>query len=219
MKVIAHRGCAEQYPENTIHAFEQVAPRVDLIEFDVRRCGSGELVAFHDERLDRLTGATGPVAETPWAELRELTVAGSEHGIPRLESVVAAIPRDVGLDIELKEPGLGDDVLEAVSVADREVTMTANDPAVVAELRRTAPTVPRGFVFWEHPGAGLDVARRHECDVVAVERGLCLEHDLVDRAHESGLEVWAWTVAEPAPADELRAAGVDGLIVDRLDVL
>lgn len=219
MKVIAHRGCAELYPENTIHAFEQVAARVDMIEFDVRRCATGELVVFHDERLDRLTGATGSVGETPWAELRQLNVGDSDQGIPRLESVIEAIPSEVGLDIELKEPGLSEQVLELLSVGNRDVTVTANDPAVLAELSGHTPAVPRGFVFWEHPARGLEIARRHDCDVAVVEHQLCLEHGLTELAHESGLAVWAWTVADAATADELRTAGVDGLIVDRLDIL
>lgn len=219
MKVIAHRGCAELYPENTIHAFERVAARVDMIEFDVRRCASGELVVFHDERLDRLTGATGSVGETPWTELQQLTVGDSDQGIPRLESVIEAIPRDVGLDIELKEPGLSKEVLELLSVGNRDVTVTANDPAVLAELSEHTPAVPRGFVFWEHPSRGLEIARRYDCDVAVVEHQLCLEHGLTERAHESGLAVWAWTVTDGARADELRTAGVDGLIVDRLDIL
>lgn len=219
MKVIAHRGCAEQYPENTIHAFEQVADRVDLIEFDVRRCATGELVVFHDDRLDRLTGLNGSVSETSWAELQQLTVGDSDHGIPRLESVLEAMAPDVGLDIELKEPGLSEDVLEALSLEQRDVTLTANDPAVIAELSRTASNVPRGFIFWDAPGNGLELARRHECDVAVVEHQLCLEHGLVERAHESGLAVWAWTVTDRTTAADLRRAGVDGLIVDRLDIL
>lgn len=219
MKVIAHRGCAEQYPENTISAFEQVADRVDTIEFDVRRCATGELVVFHDELLDRLTGTTGSVGETPWADLQQLTVGDSDQGIPRLGSVIEAIPRDIGLDIELKEPGLSADVLDLLSAEDREVTMTANDPSVIAELARTAPDVPRGFIFWEEPAGGLELARRQGCDVAVVEHRLCLEHGLVEQAHEAGLGVWAWTVTDRATAGDLRTAGVDGLIVDRLDIV
>ena len=49
--------------ENTLVAIERAAPDADMIELDVRRCGSGELVAIHDPDLDRVTGATGRVAD------------------------------------------------------------------------------------------------------------------------------------------------------------
>jgi len=50
MQVIGHRGCADVYPENTVRAVTRAANFLDAVEVDVRRCGSGELVVFHDER-------------------------------------------------------------------------------------------------------------------------------------------------------------------------
>ena len=72
--LIGHRGCAAQYPENTVGAIERAAPHVDAVEIDVRRCGSGEVVVVHDADLGRLTGASGSVADADYDELRDLTV-------------------------------------------------------------------------------------------------------------------------------------------------
>ena len=54
---IAHRGFADDYPENTPLAFRKASERADAVEMDVQRCGSSELVVFHDAYLDRLTNA------------------------------------------------------------------------------------------------------------------------------------------------------------------
>src|SRR3954468_21348963 len=58
---IAHRGGADNAPENTLPAF---AAAVDLgyhhLETDVHLTRDGVVVAFHDPRLDRGTDATGP---------------------------------------------------------------------------------------------------------------------------------------------------------------
>jgi len=103
MQVIGHRGCADVYPENTVRAVTRAANFLDAVEVDVRRCGSGELVVFHDETVDRLTDASGRLADVAWAELQELDVLGSGELIPRLETVLAAVPDGVELQVELKE--------------------------------------------------------------------------------------------------------------------
>jgi glycerophosphoryl diester phosphodiesterase len=219
MQLIAHRGCADQYPENTIYAAEQVAPHVDAIEVDVRRCASGELVVFHDARLERLTGQTGMVGETPWSELRPLRIEGTAHAIPRLAELLRAIPPAVGLDLELKESGLVADVLELVEPTDHEFALTANR-AAVAETITDQPSGPTGgFIFWEDPGRGLEAARRLGCELIVPEASLCLETDLIEAAHVRGFDVWVWTVNDRDTAKRLQRVGADGLIVDRWGVL
>lgn len=219
MQLIAHRGCADQYPENTVFAAEQSAPHVDAIEIDVRRCATGELVVFHDARLDRLTDRTGEVAETPWSELQTLRIDETPYGIPRLADLLQAVPPDVGLDIELKEPGLVDDVLELIEPSDRAVALTANQAAVVEAIVEGASGQASGFVFWDDPRRGLEAAGRLDCDLIVPEASLCLETDLIETAQARGFDVWVWTVNDPETASKLRRAGADGLIVDRWDVV
>lgn len=219
MQLIAHRGCADQYPENTVFAAEQAAPHVDAIEIDVRRCATDELVVFHDARLDRLTERTGPVAEVPWSELRTLRIGDTEHGIPRLAEFLRAVPDGVGLDIELKESGLVEDVLALVEPTERAVTLTANQAAVVEAMVEQSDGQKAGFIFWDDPWQGLDAARRLDCDLIVPEFSLCLGTDLIDAAHSQGFDVWVWTVDDRETAAELRRAGADGLIVDRWDVV
>lgn len=60
MRLIAHRGFAATAPENTIAAVQSAADHADAVEFDVQRCGSGELVVIHDDTIDRVTGTSAP---------------------------------------------------------------------------------------------------------------------------------------------------------------
>ena len=51
--VAAHRGVAAGAAENTIEAFTNaIAIGADMIEFDVRMTRDGELIAFHDARVN-----------------------------------------------------------------------------------------------------------------------------------------------------------------------
>ncbi|MFB6361709.1 MAG: glycerophosphodiester phosphodiesterase [Halobacteriales archaeon] len=219
MELIAHRGCADQYPENTIYAVKQAAPHVDAIEVDVRRCGSGELVVFHDAELERLTGQHGLVAETPWSELRTCRIEGTAHGIPQLSELIRAIPPDVGLDLELKVSGLVEDVLEVIEQTDHEFALTANQAAVAEAIVDHSSGPAGGFIFWEHPWRGLEAVRRVGCELIVPEASLCLGTELIETAQTYGFDVWVWTVDDRETARRLQEAGADGLIVDRWDIL
>ena len=57
MKIIAHRGASQEYPENTLKAFARaIEIGVDAIETDVLRTADGILILHHDE-ADGLTSA------------------------------------------------------------------------------------------------------------------------------------------------------------------
>ena len=77
--VAAHRGWRDEYPENTMPAFEAaVALGVDQLETDVRVTLDGELVLIHDATVDRTKNGKGKVCEKTLAELRALD-AGSQN--------------------------------------------------------------------------------------------------------------------------------------------
>src|SRR3989337_1294395 len=71
----AHRGGASEVPENTMPAFEHAAgPGSRYVETDVHVTADGELLAFHDDVLDRVTDRTGVIAELPWSVVAEAKV-------------------------------------------------------------------------------------------------------------------------------------------------
>jgi glycerophosphoryl diester phosphodiesterase len=119
--IAAHRGGCSHYPENTLAAFAAAARvRVQQIEFDVRRCASGEIVVLHDASVDRTTDGEGLVSEHYLESLRELD-AGSYMGpefrgerIPTLDEVLEVLPRNVWLNIQLKLKHGTDCALQAV---------------------------------------------------------------------------------------------------------
>ena len=65
MKIWAHRGCSQRYPENTMSAFEKAAQLQGLagIELDIQMTKDGQIVVIHDERVDRTTDVTGCVQD------------------------------------------------------------------------------------------------------------------------------------------------------------
>lgn len=213
MNCIAHRGFAGVNLENTVPAVRGAAEAgADCIEVDVRRCGSGELVVFHDADLGRLTDSTGTVAETPLETLQTLTVLDSDATIPTLTEVLRAIPDGVALNVECKEAGLAADCLAIVDDFENDVFVSSFDADTLSEFAAVS-NVPLGLLFANGPDAALETARNIGCAAVHPYRRCC-DVGVVDTAHGAGFEVNAWTVQNETQADRLASLGVDGLIVD-----
>jgi glycerophosphoryl diester phosphodiesterase len=219
MLVIGHRGCAEQYPENTVTAVEASAQHVDLVEVDVVQSGSGELVAFHDETLDRLTAASGRVDETPVETLTDLHVDGSEATIPRFDTVVDAWPAGVGMNLDVHDPTIVDRALDTLDGLDGQVLLSSTDTQTIQAARTHPRAVTIGYSFDAEPEAELPRARELGATFVHVDYRLCLESSVIERAHRQGIQVDAWTLASPGPVEKLRSRGVDAVTVDRWDIV
>ncbi|PSP93296.1 glycerophosphodiester phosphodiesterase, partial [Halobacteriales archaeon QS_4_62_28] len=184
----------------------------EWVEFDVRRCGTGELVVIHDETVDRVTDGTGRVDELSRAELASLNVLDTGTGVPALDIVLKAVPESTGLNIELKEQDLAADVAEVLSAHDHRVLVSSFDPDALAALRAVAD-LPRALLFAEAPTANLDRARELGIDAVHPHWDLC-SASFVQRAHEAGFIVNCWTIDSEAAAEQAQAAGVDGIASD-----
>jgi glycerophosphoryl diester phosphodiesterase len=207
---IAHRGYAGVNPENTVAAVRDASERADAVEVDVRRCGSGDLVVVHDATVDRVTDATGAVAEMTADELAALDVLGSGEGVPTLDRALdaAAVP----VNLELKERGCAADALAVAERTGTDVFVSAFDPACLAEAREADPDVPRALLFADAEGA-LSTAAEADAAFLHPVVGAATEAFL-RRAHGAGFGVNVWTVADAGTARDLAAAGADGLIAD-----
>jgi glycerophosphoryl diester phosphodiesterase len=63
------------------------------------------------------------------------------------------------------------------------------------------------------------LAAKSDCEYVHVHYPLCLETDVVERAHAAGLAVDAWTVSDAATVRRLAERGVDAVTVDTRSAL
>lgn len=128
MKIWAHRGCSQMYPENTLLAFGKAMNIVGLtgIELDIQLTKDGELVVIHDERVDRTTEGIGYVRDFTLKELRNLHIYAGENEtqyIPTIEEVFdllgSKLQAGMKLNIELKNsiypyPGMEEKIVELV---------------------------------------------------------------------------------------------------------
>lgn len=219
LALIAHRGFAATYPENTLAAVRGAVEKgADLIEVDVRRCGSGELVVHHDATVDRVTEATGPLQEYTVDELEAMTVFGTREGVPTLAAVVDAVPSTVGLNVELKEEGIAGDAVEQLSDVG-QVVVSSFSASILEEVQSCDPSIDRALLVDRRPRAAVQRGVELGVEYLHPRARLCLRSLVVRRAHRAGLGVNVWTVNSDRIAGWLRRLGVDGVITDEPDVL
>jgi glycerophosphoryl diester phosphodiesterase len=78
-KLVAHRGYAHRYPENTLLALQAaVEAGAHYLEFDVLLSADKVPVLFHDRDLQRMCGQSGAIHEYTLAQLQTFSV--SEFG-------------------------------------------------------------------------------------------------------------------------------------------
>ena len=138
----AHRGDHESGPENTLPAFAgAVALGFNYLETDAHCTADGVLLAFHDERLDRVTDRVGIIAQMLFAQVSQARVAAQEP-IPLMEDLLNAFP-DTRFNIDLKADNTVAPFIKLLKrnkCLDRICVGSFNDRRVAA-IRREFPKI------------------------------------------------------------------------------
>lgn len=217
MLVIGHRGLKDEFPENTKSAVREAARFVDVVEVDVRPCGSGELVAAHDDQLTEITDGEGCISETDLESLRAET---NSSQVPEFRELLESWPDETGLNVDIKGSTSVETVRSMVSAAEIEGPIIISvgisaletfDPNAVDEMV--------GLSFWRDYVENVERAAERGCEFVHVHHRLCLETDVVTRAHDAGLSVDAWSIDESETTVQLAAIGVDAVTVNNRDAI
>jgi glycerophosphoryl diester phosphodiesterase len=231
----AHRGGAFHPDleglENTMQAFRHA---VDLgygyLETDVHVTSDGVLLAFHDSVLDRVTDATGRIAESSYAEVQRALIGNAER-VPTLAELFDAFP-DARFNIDVKAAGAVAPLaafLEERRAWDRVCVGSFSGRRLRLFRRLTrgrvvtsaSPGEVAAYRLLPSPVARLLTRGRPRALQVPHKAGrfTIVTPGLVRRAHRAGLHVHVWTIDDPDEMRVLLNRGVDGVITDRTDVL
>jgi glycerophosphoryl diester phosphodiesterase len=211
--VIGHRGASAHAPENSLESLAAaVGAGADIVEFDVQP----GLILGHssdDALLDPLS----------------------------LDAALESLrPSGVGVQLDLKQPGYEEEVIEAVSrhaLLDRALVSTTWRDTMLA-VARLAPSLPRLIAYpndrygvsrlpWPpiagrvaaSVGRGVMPARAELLFRRTHPTGFALHHTLctkgiVAQSQRRGVPVVAWTANDPATVARLAALGVDAIVTD-----
>ncbi|WP_455480899.1 glycerophosphodiester phosphodiesterase [Bartonella sp. B12(2025)] len=228
-KIVAHRGGANLYPENTLSAFRHaIALGVDEIECDVHLLKSGEVVVFHDFRLEQLVGKTGYIHDIDNETRKQLCVKGSIEAPPLLEEVLDLLgSNNVALHLEIKTCGeveretiLSQKALALIksrNLAER-VSAISFDPA---SLR---PFIEAGISSGPCIDSFKDDMSRHFSEWKQLGfsdlslDGSIVSQDFIESALEAGFTVGVWTINGKARLLHWLNTPVDYITTDQPDL-
>jgi glycerophosphoryl diester phosphodiesterase len=135
---IAHRGASGYAPEHTLNAYDKSHHDIgaSYIEIDLQRTKDGQLIAMHDDLVDRTTNGHGKIKDLTLAQIKELNAgewfnqlhpekAKPEYQnakVPTLDEILSRYGKHANYYIETKSPnvypGMEDQLLQTLQKHD-----------------------------------------------------------------------------------------------------
>lgn len=218
--IIGHRGAMGHETENTLASIEKaIELGVDMIEIDVFKIRSGEIVVFHDENVERLTNGAGNVEEYYVVELKRLLLDGG-HSIPLLQEVLRLVNHKVPLNIELKGANTADKVNHIITYYIEQEGWQLKDFLIssfnweeLRMMRNINPEIAIAVLTEGAPAEAIKMAK--ELNAVAINPDYkTLDQAVVEQIHGEGFKVYAYTVNQPEDIERMKEIGVDGIFID-----
>jgi glycerophosphoryl diester phosphodiesterase len=243
----AHRGGSLLWPENTLPAFEgALKAGCRYLETDLHTTRDGEIVVFHDPKLERTTNGAGLLKALSLRELKRLDAGyhftldgktfpyrGKGLTVPTFDELLA-LYGSARFNVEIKQsnPPMVDRLwrlIESRGLHDRLLVAASRDQ-LVREFRRvssgsvaTSAGTNESRLFWAASRIGLTrwVSTPYDALQVPVSSGplTVIDRRFVRAARACGVQVHAWTIDDVAEMERLLALGVDGIMSDRPDRL
>ncbi len=243
---IAHRGGGWLAPENTLAGFQSgLQAGFTAFECDVKVSADGVPFLLHDDLLDRTTMTTGRASWRLWERLAPLdagaafksgsagerSAAGPHRRLPSLQGVAELLAgHDVWLNLEIKPDADASAAQQAdwgmrIAQAAARLWAHAAQPPCLSSFalpalqaaRRTAPQLPRAWLCEALPQHWREAAQALALQALHLDARACTP-ELVQAVHAAGLSLRLYTVNQAAALEQWRAAGVDGLFTDALDL-
>ena len=208
---LAHRGGPRVAGEHDAGLPGAVDLGYRYIETDVHLTADGVLVAFHDDRLDRVTDRVGVISELPYEEVAKARVDGSEP-IPLFEDLLASFP-DIRINVDPKNDNtvvplarilVDRKAIDRVCIgafSDRRIDRmrylcgpdlcTSMGPRRVARLMAATQPAARRVSRPRFAAAAAQVPTRQG-------RLPLVTPAFIEGAHRAGVEVHVWTIDDPA---------------------
>lgn len=218
--VIGHRGAMGHETENSLASIQKALDLgVDMIEIDVFKISSSEIVVFHDDTVDRLTNGPGKIEEYNIFDLNQLILDGG-HKIPMLQDVLKLIDNKVALNIELKGANTSDRVNFIMDYYIKEKNWSPENFIIssfnweeLKAMRKINKDVAIAVLTEENPIDAIAIAK--ELNAVAINpyfKNLNLE--VANEIRDAGFKIYTWTVNEPEDINAMKRIGVDGIITN-----
>ncbi len=239
--LIAHRGASAYAPENTLSALKKaMALGANFLEIDVHQSLDHEIVAIHDDTVDRTTNGIGRVADLTLSEIKRLdagfwfNATFLDTRIPTLREVINILKPGTKLIIDVKGDSTSSQGIEKRIAAiiqekqfETQVVFKSFNLKTLARFQAIMPQVPRLYVFVRNTPAlnftidgGLHFGNIYENPTKSTlfqAHQWFLNHVVVKKAQAEKIKMIAWQVNTKKEIQAILALGVDGIETDYPD--
>ncbi len=218
--IIAHRGasglCGE---DNTLASFRlAIALGCDYAETDLRMSADKTIICFHDAKFKNR-----PVGEWTYKELCSAT--GLE--IPTLEQLLSYCENKIGLDLELKEAGYEQEIIQTLSKYNykNKLILKSFNHQAISDLKNIQHDFPVGLLMEprnsEEPLSQsfnelAILASKLEVDFISPHKSYICEA-LWQHQKCANYPILPWTVNSHSDISEACSFPIAGIISDRPD--
>ena len=225
-QITAHRGASKEAPENTLAAFRQaIDDMADYIELDVQMTSDGYIVVMHDTSAYRTTGVAKNITDMTYEEVKQLDAgywfSDKYRGekVPSFEEVLKLVKgstRSIKLNVEIKSSPESDIVAKKVVELIKKYSMeddcviTSFDYDALLAVKNLDKDIQTGYILSVAYGKFYEDTR---VDFFSVNASF-LTKRVVDAIHNTGKQVYAWTVNNDTSIKNLANKGIDNIITD-----
>ncbi|MGV2939722.1 glycerophosphodiester phosphodiesterase [Mesobacillus sp. LC4] len=235
--IIAHRGASAYAPEHTLPAYDlAVNAGADYIEIDLQITKDGELIALHDEEVDRTTNGSGLAATQTLDEIKTLE-AGSWFNeqypqladpayenaeIPTLEEIIQRYGKSANYYIETKSPGMEEELINLLRKhslihSESKVIIQSFYSKSLKKIHKLEPVIPLIQLYRYTEKARLTDRELQSLKKYAAGIGAnfgMVDKNYIKKAHQHGLAVHLFTVNRDEDIQQAYEIGANGVFTD-----
>lgn len=223
---IAHRGAMGYEPENTLLSFQKaIELNADMIEMDVYRCKTGELVVIHDYTLDRTTNGSGYVWDYTYEEIKRLRT-GKDQTIPGLDEVLENLG-NIKINLELKDEAIAEQVYNTITRYVKQGKWAYDDFLISSfnhcllldflKVMKNNPGIKICPLILGIPLGLAEFAEKLNAYSIHISTEF-VNTAIVEDAHQRGMKIFVFVVNDQRELKRIRSLGVDGIFTNYPDI-
>jgi glycerophosphoryl diester phosphodiesterase len=230
--ILGHRGYMARYPENTMVSFlAAVEAGAQFVELDVTLTRDQQIVAMHDETVDRTTNGSGPVADYDLSALQQLDAGSWFHPrfagerAPTLDEVLQKVAPKAHINIEIKSHQLTSlrmvgrieqaviDLVLARGV-EKRVLVSSFDQEVLKRIKQFDPLMDIALLSKQSPSKET-VAQCRALGVFSYHPLLAaIDRNWVEVMQRADVPVFPYNIDGAGDIRHAFSLGVDGLFAN-----
>jgi len=216
VEITAHRGNSSKYNENTMESFSSAyLLGSDWIELDIRKSLDDVLVVSHDDNLKRVTGMDINISDSNYKDLLKI-----KSNLVTLEEVMEwAKDKLIKINIEIKDNNISiiNKLIELLHKYDytNKYVVASSKYEILKEVKTLDKDIKTVYI---NSIAYGDLTNKVDADIFSIEE-MSITSRLVKSIHNSGKEIYVWTVNNKEDVEKLVNLGVDNIITDDVELV